>query len=249
VTSKPLKRLLFHSPLLKGEGIKQALAWNREQLLDLRRLWELRRQQRLDAGLIPMARPPHMISDNALGVENRTSIATDTPPSSLTRPSTSPLDSHCGPPFSPTAWRGLTSIVRKPQRWQITSSMPSKTTKIPLRFRQSVTTKRSSRGSSPKALASRPPPLPKGWVYAVEEVDAEVKAEIIDPTRYQITNAPLTRSQLNHAKALADLHRRLHRALSITEGRRTSPSASELTPAVKRWRVTSGPTSTLLTPL
>jgi hypothetical protein len=39
--TKPTKRLLFRSPLPKGEGIKQALAWNREQLLDLRRLWEL----------------------------------------------------------------------------------------------------------------------------------------------------------------------------------------------------------------
>jgi hypothetical protein len=42
--SKLQKHLLFRSPLPKGKGIKQALAWNREQLLDLRRLWELRRQ-------------------------------------------------------------------------------------------------------------------------------------------------------------------------------------------------------------
>jgi hypothetical protein len=42
---RPAKRLLFRSPLPKGEGVKQALAWNREQLLDLRRLWELRRQR------------------------------------------------------------------------------------------------------------------------------------------------------------------------------------------------------------
>jgi hypothetical protein len=40
--TKPTKHLLFRSPLPKGEGIKQALAWNREQLVDLRRLWELR---------------------------------------------------------------------------------------------------------------------------------------------------------------------------------------------------------------
>jgi hypothetical protein len=38
--AKPTKRLLFCSPLPKGEGIKQALAWNWEQLLDLRTLWE-----------------------------------------------------------------------------------------------------------------------------------------------------------------------------------------------------------------
>jgi hypothetical protein len=34
--AKPAKRLLFRSPLLKGKGVKQALAWNLEQLLDLR---------------------------------------------------------------------------------------------------------------------------------------------------------------------------------------------------------------------
>jgi hypothetical protein len=40
-----MKHLLFRSPLPKGKGVKQVLAWNREQLLDLRRLWELRRQR------------------------------------------------------------------------------------------------------------------------------------------------------------------------------------------------------------
>jgi hypothetical protein len=59
--TKPLKCLLFRSPLLKGEGVKQALAWNREQLVDLQRLWELRRQHRIDTGLIPMAQPPPMM--------------------------------------------------------------------------------------------------------------------------------------------------------------------------------------------
>jgi hypothetical protein len=247
--NKPQKRLVFHSPLPKGEGVKQALAWNQEQLLDLRRLWELRRQRRVDQGLVPMTQPPPMISDAALGVENRINTATATPPLSLTHPSTSPLEAHCGPPFSPTAWRGLTSIVRKPQRWQLTSSMPLRTTKMPLRFRQSPTTGKSSRGLSPKASASQLPPLPKGWVYAVEEVGAEVKAEVTDPSLYHITSTPLTRTQRNHARALADPYRRHHRASSIIEDRLSFPSVSALTPAVKRRRVTSGPTSTPLTPL
>jgi hypothetical protein len=233
--TKPTKCLLFRSPLPKGEGIKQALEWNREQLLDLRRLWELRRQRRVDLGLIPMTHPPHQISDAALGVENRTSIATATPPSSQTPHSTSlltPLESQCRDLFRPTAWRDLTSVVRRPRRWQLTSPPGlGKTTKMPLRFRQSVTTEKSSRGSSPKASASQPRPLPKGWVYAVEEVDAEVKAEVTDPTLYQTMNVPVTRSRLRHAEMLTDPHRRLRRALSITEGRRTFPSVSELTPA------------------
>jgi hypothetical protein len=46
--TRPAKCLLFRSPLPKGEGVKQALAWNREQLLDLRRLWELWLLQSVD---------------------------------------------------------------------------------------------------------------------------------------------------------------------------------------------------------
>jgi hypothetical protein len=183
--NKPMKRLLFRSPLPKGEGIKQVLAWNREQLLDLRRLWELRRQQRITNGLIPMAQPPLMISDSALGVENKTSTATGTPQSSQTPHLISPLDSHCGAPFSLTAWRGLTSIVRKPQHWQLTLSMPSKTTKMPLRFRRPTTMAGSSRVSSPRALGSTKPSLPKGWVYVPEEVRTEVKVEVADPNLYR----------------------------------------------------------------
>jgi hypothetical protein len=74
--NKLLKHLLFRTPLPKGEGVKQALAWNREQLLDLRQLWELRRQHRVSAGLLPMTRPPTMISDAALGAENNVSTVT-----------------------------------------------------------------------------------------------------------------------------------------------------------------------------
>jgi hypothetical protein len=105
--TKPTKCLLFRSPLPKGEGIKQALAWNREQLVDLRCLWELRRQRCLDQGLIPMTRPPTMISDDALAVGNSENIATDTPLSFQTLHSTSPLtplESQCQDLFRPTAW-------------------------------------------------------------------------------------------------------------------------------------------------
>jgi hypothetical protein len=194
-----------------------------------------------------------MISDTALAVGNSENTATATLLSSQTPPSTShltPLESHCQDPFRPTAWRDLTSVVRRPRRWQLASPPVSgKTTKMPLRFRQPPTTEKSSRESSPKVLVSQPPPLPKGWVYAVEEVGKEVKAELTDPNLYQITNAPVTRSQLNHAKQLTDPHRRLRRALSITEGQPSFHSISELTPAVKRRHITSAHTSTLLTPL
>jgi hypothetical protein len=194
-----------------------------------------------------------MISNAALAVGNSENTATVTPLSSQTHPSTShltPLESHCQDPFRLTVWQDLTSVVQRPRRWQLASPPVSgKTTKMPLRFRQSATTGKSSHRLSPKVLASQPPPLPKGWVYAAEEVGEEVKAEVIDPSLYQIMSAPVTRSQLNHAKSLADPHRRLRWALSITEGWPSFPSISELTPAVKHRRITSGHTSTLLTPL
>jgi hypothetical protein len=234
--TKPLKRLLFRSPLPKGEGIKQALNWNREQLLDLRRLWELRRQRRIDAGLVPMARPPHMISDSALGVENRTNIVTDTPPLSRTHPLTSPLESQCGPPFSPTAWRGLTSIVRKPQRWQVASSMPLKTTKMPLQFRQPTTKQTSLRASSRRVSASTPLSLPKGWVYVPEEVEVKVEAEVTDPSRYQVLGAPLTRSKRKALGPPEESPLQSQLASNTIEARPSFHSVSETNTAVKRRR-------------
>jgi hypothetical protein len=39
------KRLLFRSPLPDGEAMKQAWSWHQAQLIDLRKLWELRRQR------------------------------------------------------------------------------------------------------------------------------------------------------------------------------------------------------------
>jgi hypothetical protein len=114
-----------------------------------------------------------MISDAALGVVSSENTVTVTPPSSQIHPSTShqpSLESQCRDPFRPTAWRGLTSIVRKPQRWQLTSSAPLKTTKMPLRFRQHTTTEKRSRVSSPTDLDSTKSSLPKGWVYEAVEV-------------------------------------------------------------------------------
>jgi hypothetical protein len=251
--TRPAKCLLFRSPLPKGEGVKQALAWNREQLLDLRRLWELRRQRRINHSQIPMTHPPTMISNAALAVGNSKNTATATPLSSQTHPSTShltPLESHCRDPFRPTAWRDLTSVVRRPQHWQLASPPVSgKTTKMPLRFRHLTTTRESSRGLSPKDLASRLMSLPKGWVYETEEVAAAVKVEVTDPSQYLTPDAPLTRGQLKTLHQQDDPHCRLRQALSITEDHPSFPSASVLTPAVKRKRVTSAHTSTLLTPL
>jgi hypothetical protein len=105
--TKLTKHLLFHSPLPKGEGIKQALAWNREQLIDLQRLWELRQQKHIDNGLIPMTQPPMMISDAALAAESNENTAMVTHHSFQTPHSIfpqTPLESQCQDPFRPTAW-------------------------------------------------------------------------------------------------------------------------------------------------
>jgi hypothetical protein len=177
------------------------------------------------------------------------------PPSSQTHLSTSPqpnLELPCQDPFRPTAWQELTSIVRKPQRWQLTSSTPLKTTKIPIQFRRHTTTAKKSRVSSPRDLDSTKSSLPKGWVYEAEEVAAGVKAEVVDPDRYQTLDVPLTRHkrrllEIDDAQ-LQDPYRRHRRASNTTEAPLSSPSASKKT-AGKRRRGISGPISTLLTPL
>jgi hypothetical protein len=228
--AKPVKHLLFCSPLLKGKGVKQALAWNQEQLLDLRRLWELQRQQQIDHGLIPMAQPPTMISDAVLDVENRTSTATAIPPSFLTHHLTSPqpsLESQCSDPFWPTAWRGLTSIIHRPQHWQLASSMPLKTMKMPLRFRHPMTTVGKLQTSSQKGLGLIPPSLLKGWVYEVEEVRTGVKEEVVDPSQYQMLDALLTRSKCKAAEQLDSPYHQHRWVSNITEDPPSSPSISK----------------------
>jgi hypothetical protein len=208
--ARATKHLLFRSPLPKGEGVKQALAWNWEQLLNLRRLWELRRQQRIDNGLIPMAWPPTRISDDVLDAENRTNIAMGTLPLSPTHHLTSRLpnlESQCSDLFWPMAWRGLTSIVHKPQHWQLASSMPLKTTKMLLRFRRPTITAKKSPTSSQKGLESTQPSLPKGWVYEAEEEHTAVKAEVVNPTQYLMLDVPLTRSKRKAVDQLDDPYR------------------------------------------
>jgi hypothetical protein len=186
------------------------------------------------------------ISDTALAVGNSENTVTGTRPSFLTHHSTSlqtPLKSHCQDPFRPTVWRDLTSVVRRPQHWQLASlTVLSKTTKMPLHFRQRTTMEKSLRELLPKGLASHPTSLLKGWVYATEEVGTEVKAEVTDPSKYLMPDAPLTHSQLKSASQLDDPLRRHRWASSITEALPSSLSVSKRT-AVRHWLVTSGHTS------
>jgi hypothetical protein len=205
----------------------------------------------IDNGLIPMARPPHRISDDALDAENKINTAMGTLQSFPTHHSTSPLpnlDSQCSDPFQPMAWRGLTSIVQKPQRWQLASLTPLKVTKMPLRFRRPMIMAKKLPTSSQRGSESTRSSLPKGWVYEAEEERAAVKAEVVDPARYLMIDAPLTRSKRKAVDQLDDPHRRHCRASSITAAPHSSHSVSKRT-AVKHQLVTSAHTSTLPTPL
>jgi hypothetical protein len=128
--------------------------------------------------------------------------------------------------------------------------MPSKTIKIPLRFRQPTTTEKKSRVSSLRGLDSSQPSLPKGWVYEVGEVNAEVKVEVVDPGKYQMLDVPLTR----HKRRLREIEDaqlqdpyRQHRRASNTTGAPPTFHSAFKTTAVKRRRGISGPISTPLT--
>jgi hypothetical protein len=196
---KPLTRLIFCSPLPEGKAMKQAQQWHWEQLLNTRRLWELCQQHCIVARLIPMTQLPLMISDSVLDVENRISTATATPPSSQTLHSTSHLESQCWDPFWPMVWCNLTSVMCRPQHWQVDLLMPStKTVKILLRFCCPTTTDTSSPISLLRASALSRPSLPKGWVYMVEDVSIKTKAEVVNPNSYLMLNAPLTCLKCKH---------------------------------------------------
>jgi hypothetical protein len=159
-----------------------------------------------------MTQPPTMISDNALNVASKENISMGIPPLSPIPCLTSPLpnlNSHCRDLFRPVVWHDSTSVVHKPQHWQVASSThSSKTTKIPLRFCHPTTTTGSSQESSQKDLVLTRLSLLKGWVYAMEEVHTEVKTKVVDPSLYKALDTPLT-----HAKRwqLGDLSSDLYR--------------------------------------
>jgi hypothetical protein len=118
-----------------------------------------------------------------------------------------------------------------------------------MRFRQHTTTAKKSRVSSLRDSDSNTASLPKGWVYEAAEVTAGVKAEVVDPGKYQMLDAPLTRHKRRMREIedaqLQDLYRQHRRASNIIEAPLSSHFASKTT-AVKRRRGISGP---ILTPL
>jgi hypothetical protein len=69
----------------------------------------------------------------------------------------------------------------------------------------------------------------------------EVKDEVVDPTKYLMLDAPLTRSKRKAVEQLDDPHCRHCRALSITEDPLISPSVSKKTHVTPQLAI-SGPT-------
>jgi hypothetical protein len=115
----------------------------------------------------------YLTTHTAPSVMDPENTAMDTP-TSTSQPSQS---WHCQhpylsqlQPFQPTEWQHLTSIMSKQRHWQLDSPLhSSKAVKILLKYCHHTQ-------SSKK--------LPMGWVYVDEEVVAEVKAEVINPSKY-----------------------------------------------------------------
>jgi hypothetical protein len=86
-------------------------------------------------------------------------------------------------------------------------------------------------------------------VYEAVEVTVEVKAEVVDPGKYQMLDAPLTRHK-RRIREIEDVQLqdpyRQHRRASNTIGDLPSSHSASKTTAVKRRRGISGP---ILTPL
>ena len=231
--------LKFTNPIQDSVGMVTARAWRREQLMEARKRWDHINAQRIQEGHLPMTTHSLALRDSATSVTDLLSTATDTPPQNH---SSHDHENHpealMPPPHHPDAWSTLTSIVKRPSRWQ--TSLPpqlGKTTKIPLRFRR--------------------PTLPKGWKY--EEEVAEVEAEVVKeeeggPFHFQLTNDQ-TRSRSSSSKSPGAIRHSKGREMprhpytktshsrrrdtSTTGEPSTSPSTSSTSTGAKYQRATS----------
>src|ERR1700677_2001764 len=171
--SMPRVILRFNIPIQDSVGMVTAREWRREQLMAARKRWDQINARRIQEGHLPMTYHSHTLRDSATSATDLLNTVTDTPPQNHLSPDhENHPEAQMPPPHHPNAWSTLTSIVKKPLRWQ--TSLPpqlGKTTKIPLRFCR--------------------PTLPKGWRYEEEVAEAEgevVKEEGGGPFHFQLTN-------------------------------------------------------------
>ena len=204
-----------------------------------RERWNQINAQRRREGHLPMTTHSLALRDSASSVTDLLSTATDTPPPiHLSHNHENHPEAQMSPSHHPDAWSTLTSIVKRPSRWQ--TSLPpqlGKTTKIPLRFRH--------------------PTLPKGWRYEEEVVEAGaevVKEEGGGPFHFQLMNDQ-TRSRSSSSKSLGAIrHSKGHEMprhpyTKTSHSRRkdtstigepsTSPSTSSISTGAKYQRATS----------
>jgi hypothetical protein len=201
LTITPTMSLCFESPKPLSLGMRTARMWHQEQLLEAQKKHNLKNRRRHQAGLLPLARCHHLISDSALNVMAQENIATATnlqPPFQSQHQSPLPLSQHH--PLAPSQWDTFVSLMKKPCPWRTTLPTPSKSVvKIPLKYRL----------PTPKE-----PRLPKGWVYNVAEVKEE---DLANPSLYTTPTRPLTCTMCSEvAKHCDDPYRRLHKGTSTT---------------------------------
>ena len=205
----PKVTLRLQSPDTQSLGMRTALAWHREQLLEARLMQDQKNRQRMEDGMRPV-RQLTTCSHALEGADPSSTVMDMTPPRlrrQLRRqhPYQSDLD-----PYHPQAWQRLISAVRTPSCWSISCPEPSKkTTKIPLKYRQPIQHQ-----------------LPKGWVYA-EDAEGVGAKRLDDPLTYQLDH-PLTRAQhcQLQGRQAASRHQR-QEGLSTTEEGLTSLSPSQ----------------------
>src|ERR1700677_4948098 len=150
----------------------------------------------------------HALRDSASSVMDLSTIVTDIRPQShSSHDHENHPEAQMLPPHHPDAWSTLTSIVKRPSRWQ--TSLPpqlGKTTKIPLRFCR--------------------PTLPKGWRYEEEVAEAEgevVKEEGGGPFHFQLTNDQ-TQSHSSSSKNPGVICHSKERAMHRRPYTKTSPN-------------------------
>src|SRR6202453_4125476 len=173
--------LRFANPIQDSVGMVTAREWRREQLIAARKRWDHINARRIQEGHLPMTYHSHTLRDSANNVTDPSITVTDTPPQS---PSShvheNPPEAQMLLPRHPDAWSTLTSIVKRPSRWQTTLPLQlGKTTKIPLRFRR--------------------PTLPKGWKY--EEEVAEAEGEVVKEEGGGPFHFPLMNEQRSHSSS------------------------------------------------
>src|SRR6202453_1728772 len=200
--------LRFNVPIQDSVGMVTAREWRREQLMAARKRWDQINARRIQEGHLPMTYHSHTLRDSATSATDPLNTVTDTPPLNLSsRDHENHPEVQMPPPHHPDAWSTLTSIVKKPLRWQ--TSLPpqlGKTTKIPLRFRR--------------------PTLPKGWRYEEEVAEAEgevVKEEGGGPFHFQLTNDQ-TQSHSSSSKNPGVIRHSKERAMHRRPYTKTSPN-------------------------